>query len=668
MNRERITILSKSIAFKTAIFAWILIIVTIILLVVFSLPYQDEVILNRMKTEANDLVSSIINSNAPSLMIEDYHDIIDFQLNLIERSKSILYIVIVKRDGFAILFKKDNWEIDNLTDKFWLPDKSSDPQIVFSSLVNREVFNYSHNFVYSGIDWGWIHVGLSLDSYYEAKNTITIRTVFLAAVLTIIGFITSLFFATRFTKPITLLNDIVKRISEGNLSVTSGIKTGDELESLSNSVNKMTVALNDSRTRLEQRVKERTAELAETNAALMKEVKERIKTQNSLNKYTLRLEALQEIYRNIISAKSTKEIIFDTFKTLNAKLLNFDKISIMMYDNESYTASIHSMTKISDELTSISEEISIDSVQDIDKFNGLNLIYKKNLDKELSLTFLEKKMYDIGLKSYTTFPMKIQNEILGEFIIARNEPNSFSEDEISIIIEIGSQLAIAIAQSRLEEQLSEHAKNLQDSLKEKVVLLKEIHHRVKNNLQIISSLLYLQSRKIDDPESLAIFADSQNRVKSMALVHEKLYNSDDLSSVNFSEYIRNLGVFVSNSYKTSSKNIKIIYDLKQVFVSVETAIPLGLIINELLSNSFKYAFPDSFKAETEMNVYIILRTFDNQLEIEIGDNGIGLPKDLNIKETKSLGLQLVQNLIDQLDADLTIENENGTFFKIRVKN
>ncbi|MBN1301749.1 MAG: HAMP domain-containing protein [Melioribacteraceae bacterium] len=668
MNRERITILSKSIAFKTAIFAWILIIVTIILFVVFSLPYQDEVILNRMKTEANDLVSSIINSNAPSLMIEDYHDIIDFQLNLIERSKSILYIVIVKRDGFAILFKKDNWEIDNLTDKFWLPDKSSDPQIVFSSLVNREVFNYSHNFVYSGIDWGWIHVGLSLDSYYEAKNTITIRTVFLAAVLTIIGFITSLFFATRFTKPITLLNDIVKRISEGNLSVTSGIKTGDELESLSNSVNKMTVALNDSRTRLEQRVKERTAELAETNAALMKEVKERIKTQNSLNKYTLRLEALQEIYRNIISAKSTKEIIFDTFKTLNAKLLNFDKISIMMYDNESYTASIHSMTKISDELTSISEEISIDSVQDIDKFNGLNLIYKKNLDKELSLTFLEKKMYDIGLKSYTTFPMKIQNEILGEFIIARNEPNSFSEDEISIIIEIGSQLAIAIAQSRLEEQLSEHAKNLQDSLKEKVVLLKEIHHRVKNNLQIISSLLYLQSRKIDDPESLAIFADSQNRVKSMALVHEKLYNSDDLSSVNFSEYIRNLGVFVSNSYKTSSKNIKIIYDLKQVFVSVETAIPLGLIINELLSNSFKYAFPDSFKAETEMNVYIILRTFDNQLEIEIGDNGIGLPKDLNIKETKSLGLQLVQNLIDQLDADLTIENENGTFFKIRVKN
>ena len=203
-------------------------------------------------------------------------------------------------------------------------------------------------------------------------------------------------------------------------------------------------------------------------------------------------------------------------------------------------------------------------------------------------------------------------------------------------------------------------------MREKEVLLKEIHHRVKNNLQIITSLLYLQSLKIDDAATQSIFKDSQNRVKSLALVHEKLYQSKDLARIDFSDYLKNLTNFIFTTYKTNIVNLNIDYDLDDVYLSVEVSVPLGLIINELLSNALKYAFTG---IETdELAEHRILLSFknisSNRFVLSISDNGKGLPDSFNIDESESLGLKLVTSLVQQIDGKLEVHPKDKTEFKI----
>lgn len=204
---------------------------------------------------------------------------------------------------------------------------------------------------------------------------------------------------------------------------------------------------------------------------------------------------------------------------------------------------------------------------------------------------------------------------------------------------------------------------LQNSLTEKVVMLKEIHHRVKNNLQIISSLLYLQSKAIKDETSLEVFRESQTRVKSMALIHDKLYQSNDLSRINFGEYIHNLAEYLSQSYQML-QDVRFKIDTDEVFLTIDTAIPCGLIINELVSNALKYAFMPHEKGQ----IRIELRTQaspNQELLLTITDNGVGMPEHINFRKTRSLGLQLVNNLVKQLDGTIVMNaKDGGTSFHI----
>jgi len=179
------------------------------------------------------------------------------------------------------------------------------------------------------------------------------------------------------------------------------------------------------------------------------------------------------------------------------------------------------------------------------------------------------------------------------------------------------------------------------SLKEKEVLLKEIHHRVKNNLQIISSLLNLQSEYIKDEQDLEIFKVSQNRIESMALIHEKLYQSEDLAQIDFSEYIRDLVASLFCSYELNLDAIELKINVEQIFLNIETAIPCGLIINELVLNSLKHAFPIGNSGEIYINLY---ENDENEIALTISDNGIGFSQDFDFRNTSSLGLQLVNAL------------------------
>ncbi|MBD1920225.1 PAS domain S-box protein [Microcoleus sp. FACHB-831] len=218
-----------------------------------------------------------------------------------------------------------------------------------------------------------------------------------------------------------------------------------------------------------------------------------------------------------------------------------------------------------------------------------------------------------------------------------------------------SAIADISDRKRTEEQIKA-------SLKEKEVLLKEIHHRVKNNLQIISSLLNLQSESIKDSRILDIFKEGQNRIDSMALIHEKLYQSENLDRVEFCEYIQELASNLYYSYEAGSKDIVLTINVDNVQLGIDTAIPCGLIINELVSNSLKYAFPSGRSGEIIIDLHW---EDDTELILSVSDNGIGFPQNVDFKNTESLGLQLVIALTNQLDGNIELNRDIGTEFKLK---
>jgi len=205
---------------------------------------------------------------------------------------------------------------------------------------------------------------------------------------------------------------------------------------------------------------------------------------------------------------------------------------------------------------------------------------------------------------------------------------------------------------------------IENSLKQKDLLLKEIHHRVKNNLQIISSLIKLQSSHVKDKEIHSLFAESQNRIKTMALIHEKLYRSTDISVIEFYDYIKNLVDSLYSSYGISIDRVKPVIEFRSIYLDIDTAIPCGLIINELVSNCLKYAFPDLRKG----SIFIDLsESQDGEYEMIIRDNGIGIPENVDFMNTNSLGLKLVKILSEQLGGAAKLLRDNGTGFSIKFR-
>jgi PAS domain S-box-containing protein len=199
------------------------------------------------------------------------------------------------------------------------------------------------------------------------------------------------------------------------------------------------------------------------------------------------------------------------------------------------------------------------------------------------------------------------------------------------------------------------------SLKEKEVLLKEIHHRVKNNLQIVSSLLQMQSRRTKNQQASLVLQDSQNRIASIALIHEKLYRSEDLANIDFAQYIPDLITHLFESYNVRSDTVTLSIKVEQILLEIETAIPCGLIINELVSNSLKYAFPGQRKGEIQVQFN---PHTDDTIILIVRDNGIGIPEEFDLKTTQSLGLTLVQALVEQLEGMIELDRSRGTEVRI----
>ena len=224
----------------------------------------------------------------------------------------------------------------------------------------------------------------------------------------------------------------------------------------------------------------------------------------------------------------------------------------------------------------------------------------------------------------------------------------------------GETYGVAIIRDITERKLAEE--KIKENLREKEILLRELYHRTKNNMQVISAMLRLKSHSIQNKELDSAFKDIENKILSMALVHSKLYKSKDLSQIDLKDYITSLISLIKTSYVDAISNITIQTRMKQTNALIDTAIPIGLIVNELLTNSIKHAFPDNKRGKIHVNLY---ETPEKIFVLKISDNGIGLPKNFDIDKDMHLGLQCVHDLVAfQLAGEIEITNRNGLNYQI----
>jgi predicted ATPase/two-component sensor histidine kinase len=250
-------------------------------------------------------------------------------------------------------------------------------------------------------------------------------------------------------------------------------------------------------------------------------------------------------------------------------------------------------------------------------------------------------------RSVLCMPMLRQAELIGLLYLENNlTPNVFTPARLSLLKLLASQAALSLESASVEE---------------KEALLREVHHRVKNNLQLISSFLNLQAARIDDPAVAELFADSRNRVRSMALVHENLYRAGDFSRIPMADHIRSLCAQLSRAYNPVSQHTELVIQVSDLYLEMDRAVTCGLIINELVSNALKHAFPDARAGRVSVD----LKPLDGErLVLVVSDDGVGLPSELDFERAESVGLQLVHDLTEQLHGTVVVRRDMGTTFTI----
>jgi PAS domain S-box-containing protein len=278
--------------------------------------------------------------------------------------------------------------------------------------------------------------------------------------------------------------------------------------------------------------------------------------------------------------------------------------------------------------------------------------------------------YDYTLKEYKPIARECFEGVLKtgkpdkfeSVYMSKDNTHRYFESHVGPIINPGNNEIIGLTVSfRDITDRKIHELKIRESLRENEILLKEIHHRVKNNMALISSLLVLQADTSGDPNIAGALQDSQSRIRSMALVHEKLYQAENLSKIDFSEYIKSLTMHISQLRDVNSNKVSVIIRAENIFLGIDLAIPCGLLLNELLTNAFKYAFPGDKTGE----IRIQMRLKDNQsYELVISDNGVGLPGHIDIQNPSSFGLHLVNLLNKQLAGKIEVNREKGTSFTV----
>jgi two-component sensor histidine kinase len=298
------------------------------------------------------------------------------------------------------------------------------------------------------------------------------------------------------------------------------------------------------------------------------------------------------------------------------------------------------------------------NMPDMDGFETASLIHQHPRFEKTPIVFVtgaqpttldRLKGYRVGAVDYVEVP--VVPEILRSKVAVFVDLNRKRRD----LQRLNDALQAEIAQRRNAEEAVRHSR-------EKEVLLQEIHHRVKNNLQIITSLLRMQSRAVQDPACSEALRECQNRVASMALIHDKLYRARDLARVSFGEYVRDLANNILTSYALPARSVRVRFDIDDLSLSLDYAVPCGLILNELMSNCLKHAFPVGHSG----TVYIGFHAEgEDKLCLVVRDDGVGVPADVDLGRTSSLGWRLIRALVEQLGGVVQCQTAGGTSVEIR---
>jgi len=405
--------------------------------------------------------------------------------------------------------------------------------------------------------------------------------------------------------------------------------------------------------------KDGSALLVEISNVIINDKDDKIKTLTQLLDITQRKrsEKIQHVLYSIASAVNTTPNLDDLFHQIKEylhEIIDTTNFYVALYDEERDLLSLNYNVDEKDSFTAFPPGKTLS--------NHVLKTGKPFLATEESIEALEKEgiIELVGSPSriWLGVPLKIRSKIIGIMVVqSYDNPNLYTEKDMEILEIVSYDIAQAIEHKKSEEELK-------TSLNEKEVLLKEIHHRVKNNLQIISSLLNMQSREIKDSDTIKLFKESQNRVKSMAIIHHKLYENEDITNVDFNSYVKSLTRNLFHSFKINSQKVKLIVEIDNIMLDISIAIPLGLIMNEIISNSLKYAFPEGRTG----SINISLKKNENDFyKLIISDNGIGFQTELGDLNRESLGMNLIEIFVQQLRGSLDIDSSQGVAYIIIFK-
>lgn len=390
--------------------------------------------------------------------------------------------------------------------------------------------------------------------------------------------------------------------------------------------------------------------------AFISDITERKAAEEAERRWTEETSIMAEIGRVISSSLDISEV-YDRLGEEIKRLIPFDRFGMSLVNNESGTSSPTWVLG-----TDVPGRREGDELPLAGAFAGevvrtkSAILLEAETEPDIEHRFpLLLANFRAGFRSFLAAPLFSRDTVIGVLQVHSKNRGIYTQRHVELLERIGNQIAGAIANSQLYAEQRDSEKRIKASLGEKEVLLKEINHRVKNNLQIISSLLNLQFRDVQDAPVLDMLKQSQGRIQAMAMIHEKLYQSEDLARIDFGEYLQSLTSDLRVSYGVSARQVELKVEAEQILLGVDIAIPCGLIVNELVSNALKHAFPTG--GDGEINVAVVSR--ERQLMLKVSDNGVGFPEGFDFTLSDSLGLKLVNAWVGQLGGTIELRQNGG---------
>jgi len=464
--------------------------------------------------------------------------------------------------------------------------------------------------LHGGTPIGMLYVGFSNEPVLQRAAEARTRALLLTLVIMLVSAIAVVSVTAAITRNLQTVVETALQVAAGDLSRRVSVRAQDDVRDLGDTINGMLDrleasqrALADANRELEDRVSQRTR-------ALASEVEEHKRTEASLRLSERRMRQVIDVVPQFIFAKD----VTGRFILVNSAMA------------AAFGSSVEEMLqKHSDKVYFSAAEAKQFRLDDLEVINSR----RPKIIPEETVTFADGSRHIFHT-------VKI--------------PFTFSGSDVPAVLGVGMDIT----------DLKEYQDQLQSSLREKEVMLKEIHHRVKNNLQVVSSLLSLQASTLSDPVLRELLLESQNRIRSMALVHERLYRSGTLATIDFAEYLNYVVTQLLRSYRKPGVHCSV--HAEPGTLTVDDAVPCGLIVNELLTNCLKHAFPGERTGEVD----VTFRSLDSELfEIAVRDTGVGFPEDADYTQMPSMGMTLVTSLVEQLGGMLMLERGGGTMFRLR---